>query len=194
MSLKFQMNNDFFSNQTKNKITDDNSKWGYSDPKLSIFDTIDNNNKVFIRKNIAYYFDNITEDDFIFLNKFQNEYDKKIKHSITEKKESKINNETITQDYFSDILDQSLKQKTKETYAIYESTLSIDEFKEKIKLQDTNKISAENQVRNINKKIRQIKELQKKNKVNIIQQEKIDNLPFLEIKLMKLQVNLIIDN
>ena len=65
----------------------------------------------------------------------------------------------------------------------------FSEFREKIKVQYTNKISVENQVRNINKKIRQIKDLQKKNKVNIIQQEKIDSLPFLEIKLMKLQTN-----
>ena len=82
-----------------------------------------------------------------------------------------------------------MKQKIKETYDIYKATQTIDEFKEKIKLQNTDKISVENQVRNINKKIRQINDLQKKNKVNIIQQEKIDSLPFLEIKLMKLQTN-----
>ena len=190
MSVKFQtMNTDFFTNQKKISLTDDNSKWGYSDPKLSIFDTTENDSKVFIRNNIAYYFDNITEEYFLFLNKFQNEYDNNIKPSITENTESKNNNETINENYFVDIENESLKKKFKETYDIHKSTLTIDEFREKIKVQDTNKISVENQVRNINKKIIQIKDLQKKNKVNIIQQEKIDSLPFLEIKLMKLQIN-----
>ena len=56
MSIKFQtMSNNFLTDQKK-ILKDDNSKWGYSDPKLSIFDTIDNDHKVFIRNNIAYYF------------------------------------------------------------------------------------------------------------------------------------------
>lgn len=184
MSIKFQtMNNNFLTDQKK-ILKDDNSKWGFSDPKLSIFNTIDNDHKVFIRNNIAYYFNNIKEEDFIFLNKFQNEYDKNIKHFIIEKTESKNNNETISEDYFADIENEFLKQKFKETFNIYKSSMTIDEFRQKIKVQDTNKITTENQMRNINKKIRQIKDLQKKNKVNIIQQEKIDSLPFLEIKLL----------
>lgn len=189
MSVKFEtMNIDFFTNKKKSSFTDDNSKWGYSDPELSIFDKTDNDTEVFIRKNICYYFNNITKEDFLFLNKFQNEYDKNINNSILEeKKPINIVYNSINQDYFPDIKDKSLKQKFKETYDIYKSTLTIDEFREKNKLQDTNKNSAENQLRNINKKIRQIKDLLKKNKVNIIQQEKIDSLPFLEIKLMQLQ-------
>ena len=111
MSVKFQtMNTDFFTNQKKISLTDDNSKWGYSDPKLSIFDTTENDSKVFIRNNIAYYFDNITEEYFLFLNKFQNEYDNNIKPSITKNTESKNNNETINEDYFVDIENESLKK------------------------------------------------------------------------------------